>query len=197
MKKIAIIVVLGAGITIFLPIAGLSVNAYLLIGVGAAVGFLLGLLGVGGGFLLTPILIMIGVPATVAAASDTNSIVATSASGVATHFRLKNVDLRMGTVALIGGLFGSAFGVYIIPLLSARRKRQSPHYRHLHSHAGRHGRLHAVGQYSYLAQGPHCPPDEPLGPIPCSAASPGRWTSPAREFGTPFWCPSSYARSWA
>lgn len=104
---------------ILLPIAGLSINAFLLIAIGAVIGILSGLLGVGGGFLLTPVLMMIGVPPTVAAASDTNSIVATSASGVAAHFRLKNVDVRMGVLLLLGGLAGSALGVRCIRVLKS------------------------------------------------------------------------------
>jgi uncharacterized membrane protein YfcA len=103
---------------IFLPVAGISINMFLLIGIGALIGFLSGLLGVGGGFLLTPILMMIGIPPTVAAASDTNSIVATSSSGVAAHFRLGNVDVKLGFVLLVGGLLGSALGVEIIKVLS-------------------------------------------------------------------------------
>ena len=78
--------------SIFLPVAGISINLFLLIGAGSMVGFLSGLLGVGGGFLLTPILMMIGIPPTVAAASDSCQIVAASSSGVAAHFRLGNVD---------------------------------------------------------------------------------------------------------
>ncbi len=105
--------------TVFLPVAGISINLFLLIGCGAMVGFLSGLVGVGGGFLLTPILMMIGVPPTVAAASDTNSIVATSSSGVAAHFRLGNVDLKLGSVLLLGGLVGAAIGVQIIKFLRA------------------------------------------------------------------------------
>jgi uncharacterized protein len=102
---------------VFLPVAGISINLALLVGVGALVGFLSGLLGVGGGFLLTPILMMIGVPATVAAASDTNAIVATSSSGMAAHFRLGNVDLKLGAVLLAGGLTGAAIGVQVIKAL--------------------------------------------------------------------------------
>jgi len=102
---------------VFLPVAGVSINLFLLIGAGAVVGFLSGLLGVGGGFLLTPILMMLGVPPTVAAASDTNSIVATSSSGVAAHFRLGNVDAKLGSVLLLGGLTGAAIGVQIIKVL--------------------------------------------------------------------------------
>lgn len=104
---------------ILLPVAGTSINVFLLIGVGIVVGFLSGLVGVGGGFLMTPILMMIGVPPTVAAASDSNAIVATSASGTAVHFRLGNVDLKLGSVLLLGGLAGAAVGVRIIKLLRA------------------------------------------------------------------------------
>ncbi len=103
--------------TILLPVAGISINLFVLIGAGACVGFLSGLLGVGGGFLLTPILMMIGVPPTVAAASDTNAIVATSASGMAAHFRMGNVDLKLGSLLLTGGLAGAAVGVQIMKML--------------------------------------------------------------------------------
>jgi uncharacterized membrane protein YfcA len=104
---------------ILLPVAGTSINVFLLIGVGMVVGFLSGLVGVGGGFLMTPILMMIGVPPTIAAASDSNAIVATSASGTAVHFRLGNVDLKLGSVLLLGGLAGAAIGVRIIKSLRA------------------------------------------------------------------------------
>jgi uncharacterized protein len=104
---------------ILLPVAGISINLYLLIAVGAVIGLLSGLLGVGGGFLLTPVLMMIGVPPTVAAASSTNSFVATSSSGVAAHFRLGNVDLKLGSVLLLGGLAGAEVGVRIIKVLRA------------------------------------------------------------------------------
>ncbi len=103
--------------SIFLPVAGISINLFLLVGAGAGVGFLSGLLGVGGGFLLTPILIMIGIPPTVAAASDSAQIVAASSSGVAAHFRLGNVDYKMGGVLLVGGLVGAAIGVQVIKAL--------------------------------------------------------------------------------
>ena len=102
---------------IFLPVAGISLNLFVLIGAGAGVGFLSGLLGVGGGFLLTPILIMIGIPPTVAAASDSAQIVAASSSGVAAHYRLGNVDYRMGSILLLGGLTGAAIGVQVIKAL--------------------------------------------------------------------------------
>lgn len=101
-------------IWVFLPIAGLSLNVFLIVGVGAGVGFLSGMLGVGGGFLLTPVLIMLGIPPTVAAASDSAQIVAASASGMAAHLRLKNVDFKMGALLLSGGLAGGAIGANVI-----------------------------------------------------------------------------------
>jgi uncharacterized membrane protein YfcA len=104
---------------IFLPVAALSINLLLLIGAGALVGFLSGLFGVGGGFLLTPILMMIGIPPTIAAASDSCQIVAASSSGVGAHFRLGNVDIKMGAVSLVGGLAGAAFGVHLLKFLRA------------------------------------------------------------------------------
>ena len=102
---------------VLLPIAGIGVHIWLVIAIGCVIGLLSGLLGIGGGFLLTPILMMIGVPPTVAAASSTNAIVATSSSGVAAHFRLRNVDFRMGFILLLGGLIGSGMGVRSIYLL--------------------------------------------------------------------------------
>jgi uncharacterized membrane protein YfcA len=99
---------------ILLPIAGIDISLWLLVAIGGMVGLLSGLLGVGGGFLLTPVLMMIGVPPTVAAASDANAVVATSSSGFAVHFRLRNVDLRMGTILLLGGLAGSSIGVRFV-----------------------------------------------------------------------------------
>jgi uncharacterized protein len=104
---------------IYLPVASTSVDAFLLIGLGALVGFMSGLFGVGGGFLMTPLLIMIGIPPTVAAASDSNQIVAASASGTYAHFRAGNVDFKMGTLMLVGGLIGGTAGVRIIKLLRA------------------------------------------------------------------------------
>ncbi len=103
--------------SIFLPIAGISINIFAVSGAGALVGFLSGLLGVGGGFLLMPILMLLGVPPTVAAASDTAAIVATSSSGMAAHFRMGNVDHRMGALLLLGGLSGAWIGVRLIKSL--------------------------------------------------------------------------------
>ena len=99
--------------SIYLPIAANSVNILLLLGLGGAVGFLSGLFGVGGGFLMTPLLIAIGIPPLVAAASDSNQIVAASASATYAHYRMGNVDFKMGLLLLIGGVLGGLPG-YIL-----------------------------------------------------------------------------------
>jgi len=104
---------------IFLPIALTSVNLWLVVGLGLLVGLLSGLFGVGGGFLMTPLLMMIGIPPTVAAATDANQIVAASASGTLAHWRLGNVDFKMGLMLLIGGFTGGAIGVHVIKILRA------------------------------------------------------------------------------
>jgi uncharacterized protein len=102
---------------IYLPIAEVSLDIFILLGLGAAVGFLSGVFGVGGGFLLTPLLIFIGVPPTVAVASSANQLVGASVSGVVAHWRRGNVDFKMGYVLLVGGLAGSFLGVWIFTLL--------------------------------------------------------------------------------
>ncbi len=104
---------------ILLPVAGISINLFLVVAVGAVVGLLSGLVGVGGGFLLTPVLMMIGVPPTVAAASGTNALVSTSSSATGVHFRLGTVDLQLGGILLLGGLVGAEIGVRIIKILRA------------------------------------------------------------------------------
>ena len=102
---------------IYLPIAEMSVSVFLLLGMGGGVGFLSGLFGVGGGFLMTPLLIFIGVPAPVAVGTEANQIVASSVSGVFAHWRRGNVDVKMGLVLLLGGLAGSTAGVMLFSLL--------------------------------------------------------------------------------
>ncbi|MFH0813808.1 MAG: sulfite exporter TauE/SafE family protein [Pseudomonadota bacterium] len=102
---------------VFLPIAGMSFNFIVISGIGVLVGFLSGLFGVGGGFLLTPLLIMIGVPPAVAAASDSNQICAAATSGAFGHWRLGNVDMKMGLVILIGGISGGTVGVQVVKYL--------------------------------------------------------------------------------
>jgi uncharacterized membrane protein YfcA len=96
---------------IYLPIAEMSVNVLLLFGMGGAVGFLSGMFGVGGGFLMTPLLIFIGVPPPVAVASEANQIAAASVSGLLAHWRRGNVDFKMGGVLVAGGALGSVIGV--------------------------------------------------------------------------------------
>ncbi len=103
---------------LYLPIAEVSVNAFLLLGLGGLVGVLSGLFGVGGGFLITPLLFFIGVPPTVAVATGANQVVASSVSGVLAHLKRKTVDLRMGTVLLAGGIVGSALGIWAFNVLS-------------------------------------------------------------------------------
>ncbi len=104
---------------IYLPIAGMSINFFLVIGIGGMVGFLSGLFGVGGGFLLTPLMMMIGIPPAVAAASDSNQIVAAASSGAFAHWRLGNVDFKMGLVILAGGILGGTVGVQLVKVLRA------------------------------------------------------------------------------
>ena len=102
---------------IYLPIAGLSVNALVIIALGGVVGLLTGMVGVGGGFLTTPILIFYGIPPPVAVASATTQITGTSVSGVLAHRRRKGVDYRMGAVVIAGGLVGALVGGILFRLL--------------------------------------------------------------------------------
>ena len=102
---------------IYLPIAEISVNLFVILGLGGLVGLLSGMFGVGGGFLLTPLLFFIGIPPAVAVATGANQIVASSVSGVLAHLRRKSVDLRMGSVLLIGGIAGSSLGVMLFNYL--------------------------------------------------------------------------------
>jgi uncharacterized membrane protein YfcA len=102
---------------IYLPIAEISMHIGIIIGLGGGVGFLSGLFGVGGGFLMTPLLIFFGVPPVVAVATEANQIVASSVSGVLAHMRRSNVDFKMGTILLIGGVIGSTLGVLLFAFL--------------------------------------------------------------------------------
>ncbi|MCJ7871256.1 sulfite exporter TauE/SafE family protein [Marinovum sp. 2_MG-2023] len=102
---------------IYLPIAEVSVNAFLLLGLGGMVGILSGMFGVGGGFLMTPLLFFIGIPPAVAVATEANQIVASSFSGLLAHLKRKTVDLKMGGVLLVGGLVGAALGVLVFNYL--------------------------------------------------------------------------------
>jgi uncharacterized membrane protein YfcA len=104
---------------IYLPIAELSINVFILLGLGGMVGFLSGIFGVGGGFLLTPLLLFIGVPPAVAVGTQANQIVASSVSGMLAHWRRKNVDVKMGVILLVGGLFGATAGIFLFAYLRA------------------------------------------------------------------------------
>lgn len=102
---------------IYLPIAEVSVNAFLLFGLGGMVGILSGMFGVGGGFLMTPLLFFIGIPPAVAVATEANQIVASSFSGVLAHLKRKTVDFRMGFVLMGGGIVGAALGIVLFNFL--------------------------------------------------------------------------------
>jgi uncharacterized membrane protein YfcA len=103
----------------YLPIAEMSANIFIFLGMGGAVGFLSGMFGVGGGFLMTPLLIFSGIPPAVAVGTEAAQIVASSVSGAIAQWQRKNVDFKMGTVLLSGGLVGSVFGVQLVSMLRA------------------------------------------------------------------------------
>ncbi|GAA0593915.1 sulfite exporter TauE/SafE family protein [Paenochrobactrum glaciei] len=102
---------------IYLPIAELSVNMFVLLGMGAAVGFLSGLFGVGGGFLITPLLIFYNIPPAIAVATGANQVIASSVSGALVHFKRRTLDIKLGTLLVIGGLIGSLIGIYVFSWL--------------------------------------------------------------------------------
>lgn len=104
---------------VYLPIAEMSVDALLILALGGGVGFLSGLFGVGGGFIMTPLLMLVGIPAPVAVATSANQTMGASVSGLIAHWRRGNVDVRMGGVLLVGGLVGSWAGVRIFRWLRA------------------------------------------------------------------------------
>lgn len=104
---------------LYLPVALTSINILIPVGLGLIVGLLSGLFGVGGGFLMTPLLIMLGIPSTVAAATDSNQIVAASTSGTYAHWKVGNVDFKMGLYLLAGGFIGGLVGVELIKILRA------------------------------------------------------------------------------
>lgn len=101
----------------YLPIAEMSASVFIFLGMGAAVGFLSGMFGVGGGFLMTPLLIFSGVPAAVAVGTEAAQIVASSVSGAIAQYRRNNVDIKMGVILLSGGIAGSAIGVQVVKIL--------------------------------------------------------------------------------
>ena len=102
---------------VYLPIAEMSVNLLVMLGLGAAVGFLSGMFGVGGGFLMTPFLMFSGIPPAIAVASGANQICATSVSGALAQWRRNNIDFRMGAVLIVGGVAGALVGVFVLKIL--------------------------------------------------------------------------------
>lgn len=102
---------------IYLPIAEMTVNVFTLLALGGVTGILSGLFGVGGGFLMTPFLIFLGIPPSIAVATSANQIIASSVSGFLTHWRRGNVDFRMGNILLAGGILGSLLGILLFNLL--------------------------------------------------------------------------------
>ena len=104
---------------IYLPIAELSVNLFVLLAMGAAVGFLSGMFGVGGGFLITPLLIFYNIPPPIAVATGANQVIAASFSGALAHFKRGTLDVKLGTVLLAGGIVGATAGIYVFALLRA------------------------------------------------------------------------------
>ncbi len=102
---------------VYLPIAELTENVYTLLAIGGSVGFISGLFGVGGGFLITPLLIFLGIPAPVAVASGANQVLGASMSGLVVHWRRGNLDLKMGGILLCGALLGSWLGIWLFGLL--------------------------------------------------------------------------------
>ncbi|MBO6717639.1 MAG: sulfite exporter TauE/SafE family protein [Rhizobiaceae bacterium] len=103
--------------SIYLPIAEMSVNLLVLLAMGAAVGFLSGMFGVGGGFLITPLLIFYNIPPAIAVATGANQVIGSSISGAIAHFKRGTLDFKLGGVLLMGGFAGSALGAYVFALL--------------------------------------------------------------------------------
>lgn len=103
--------------SIYLPIAEMSVNLLVLLAMGAAVGFLSGMFGVGGGFLITPLLIFYNIPPAIAVATGANQVIGASISGAIAHFKRGTLDMKLGTVLFLGGMVGSSFGAYVFALL--------------------------------------------------------------------------------
>ena len=107
----------GQAVGIYLPIAELSVNMFVLLAMGAAVGFLSGMFGVGGGFLITPLLIFYNIPPAVAVATGANQVIASSFSGALAHYKRNAIDFKLGSVLLAGGILGSTLGAWIFASL--------------------------------------------------------------------------------
>src|SRR6056300_1664093 len=98
----------------YLPIAEISINIYLLLSLGVGIGFISGLFGIGGGFISSPLLILVGIPPAVAVGSTTVQVFASTSTGVINHYQKKNIDYQMGITMIIGGIFGTLTGVLLL-----------------------------------------------------------------------------------
>ncbi len=98
----------------YLPIAEISINIYVLLSLGVGIGFISGLFGIGGGFISSPLLILVGVPPAVAVGSTTVQVFASTSTGVINHYQKKNIDYQMGITMIIGGVFGTLTGVLLL-----------------------------------------------------------------------------------
>ena len=103
----------------YLPIAEISINIYLLITLGVGIGFISGIFGIGGGFISSPLLILVGVPPAVAVGTTTVQVFASTSTGFINHYQQKNVDYQMGLIMIIGGLIGTLSGVLLLKNLTA------------------------------------------------------------------------------
>ncbi len=103
--------------SIYLPIAEMSVNLLVLLAMGSAVGFLSGMFGVGGGFLITPLLIFYNIPPAIAVATGANQVIGSSISGAISHFKRGTLDMKLGTVLFLGGMVGSSAGAWVFAIL--------------------------------------------------------------------------------
>ena len=151
---------------LYLPIAEISVNVLVLFGMGAGVGFLSGMFGVGGGFLMTPLLIFYQIPPAVAVATEANQIVASSFSGALAHLRKGTVDLKLGTVLLIGGICGSMIGVAIFSSLRSAGQLDIIISILYVVFLGTIGSLMMVESLNAIRKSRNAKPDEPPAPIP-------------------------------
>ncbi len=126
---------------IYLPIAEMSVNVFVLLAMGAAVGFLSGMFGVGGGFLITPLLIFYNIPPAIAVATGANQVIASSFSGALAHFKRGTLDFKLGTVLLAGGIVGSSLGTLRVRVPAPHRPARPGHLADLRD-LPRHDRRH-------------------------------------------------------
>ena len=182
---------------IYLPIAEMSVHWLIVLGMGGAVGFLSGMFGIGGGFLLTPLLIFYGIPPGVAVATTASQVTASTFSGVLSHWRRRSVDLKMGMVMLAGGLAGTALGVYMFGVLRRLGQSELSRFGELCDPAGI-GRQHHADRIRCARFGPRAPANPPAAASPastigctacpsrCASANRGSTSARSRWWGSDF-----------